>query len=780
MSVGKALPHDSARGHVTGEAAYIEDLAPLHGELWVSFAGSPVAHGRIKQIDLSAAREMAGVAGVFTHEDLGGVNHFGSIIHDEPFLAEETVHYVGQPVVVVASEDRDVALAAASAIRIEVDELPALLDVESAIEADSFIGPLRTIRSGDPETVIETAKHVIEGTFINNGQEQFYFESQACQTIPDEFGAVHVHSSTQHPTEVQAVVAEVLGLQMHQVVCQCKRMGGAFGGKESQAAIPALMTALVAQKTGKPARIVYDKHTDMRVTGKRHPYVNHYRVGFDDSGRIQAACFDFFSNGGAYADLSTAVLERTMMHVDNTCHLPNVVIRGRVCRTNLPPNTAFRGFGGPQGVATMENALQEIADHLGIDALDVRKANVYQDQDDSRNRTPYGQVVSEHVLPEILDQLEQTSDYRKRVEVVNEFNQQSRLKVKGIAMSGIKFGISFTSKFLNQGNALVNVYTDGSVQVSTGGTEMGQGLNTKIQQLVAEEFGVAFESVRLMPTSTEKNNNTSPTAASAGTDLNGTAAVMASSAIKDRLTKFAVDWFASQSEGGSHLEQENIQFREGNVSHVREGRVLETISFGELCDAARRERIDLGERAFYATPVVGFDRDTGKGAPFFYYTTGASVAEVTIDRLTGEMAIDRLDLLMDIGKMINPGIDRGQVIGGYVQGMGWCTTEDLVYDDRGHLLSTGPTTYKIPNVTDLPKTMNVDFIDNSKHDRNVRLSKAVGEPPLMLGIAPWLAAKHALSFVGDVSAGKLKLPATAEELLMCMESIKPNESPVHA
>ncbi|MEM9365115.1 MAG: xanthine dehydrogenase molybdopterin binding subunit [Planctomycetota bacterium] len=776
-SVGKAMPHDSAKGHVTGSATYVEDLLPLANELWVHFAGSPVAHGVIRSVDAGAALQMPAVVGVYTHEDLGGLNVFGSIIHDEPFLAEGTVHYVGQPVVVVAATDRDAARRAAESVVIDVEELTPVLEIEEAIRADAFIGPLRTIKAGDPDAAMATCPHVIQGTFRNNGQEQFYFESQACQAVPDEFGTLRLTSSTQHPTEIQAFVAEVLGLQMHQVVCECKRMGGAFGGKESQSAIPALMTALVAQKTGRPARVVYDKHTDMCVTGKRHPYVNQYEVGFDDSGRIHAAKFKLFSNGGAFADLSTAVLERSMMHADNTFHLPNVEIQGRVCRTNIPPNTAFRGFGGPQGVVTMENAIEEIANHLGLDSLDVRKANLYRDGDPDRNQTPYGQIVENHVLEETFDELEQSSDYRRRATEIDAFNQSQDLLVKGIALSGIKFGISFTSKFLNQGNALVNVYLDGSVQVSTGGTEMGQGLNTKIQQLVADEFGIAFESVRLMTTSTEKNNNTSPTAASAGTDLNGTAAVMACEQIKARMAKFAVQWFAQQCPGQSSPTESDIQFQDAMVFDSRADSQSEPMAFTAFCDLARRARVDLGQRAFYATPVVEFDRDTGKGAPFFYYTNGASVAEVTIDRLTGEMVVDRLDLLMDIGQMINPGIDRGQVIGGYIQGMGWCTNEELVYDASGSLLSTGPTTYKIPNITDLPPVMNVNFINNPKHDRNVRLSKAVGEPPLMLGIAPWLAAKRALASLGDVSGGKLKLPATSEELLMCMESLSTAETP---
>ena len=719
----------------------------------------PVANGRILSIDTSAATAMAGVAGVYTHEDIAGNKRFGPIFHDEAFLIEDRIDFLNQPVIVVAATTRAIARHAARSIKIRCAAATPILDIEEAIAAGSYLGPLRKIVRGDVDGGFAESEHVIEGTFRNNGQEQFYFESQACQAIPGENGQLKLISSTQNPTETQAVASEVLGLGMHQVVCECKRMGGGFGGKETQSAVPALMVGLVAQKTGRAARIVFRKDTDMLVTGKRHPYLSRYKVGFDSMGRIIAAKFDYFSNGGEYADLSTSVMERTMLHTDNAYHLPNVAISGQVCRTNLPPNTAFRGFGGPQGVVVIENVMQEIAQTLAMDALDVRLANVYRDAHESMNTTPYGQVVEDHVLPEIFQQLATTSDYRDRVAEVQRFNSQSKTHVKGIALSGIKFGISFTSKFLNQGNALVNVYTDGTVQVSTGGTEMGQGLNTKIRQLVADEFGISVEAVMLMTTSTEKNNNTSPTAASAGTDLNGTAAVLACQAIKSRMAAFAADHLALAD------APEQIRFVDGVVCGDQNE---SAVPFGKLCDAARRERIDLGQRSFYATPGVDFDRETGRGTPFFYFTTGAAVAGVTINRFTGELIVDRVDLLMDIGKAINPGIDTGQVIGGFVQGMGWCTTEELVYDGGGKLLSVSPTTYKIPNITDIPETFNVAYIDNPKHKLNVRLSKAVGEPPVMLGIAPWLAAKNAMSYLNPETIADLALPATGEANLLCM------------
>jgi xanthine dehydrogenase large subunit len=775
-STGRSIPHDSAPGHVTGTAPYVEDLPPMHRELWIDFVGSPVAAGRLKSIDAAEALAYPGVVAVYTAADqpAHGAKTFGPIFHDEPFLPDDEVSYVGQPVAFVAAESRDAARRARALVKVEVEPTEPILTILAALAAASFLGPTRHIQRGDLDAAFAHAPNEIEGTFLNNGQEQFYLESQACQAIPGEQGQLKLISSTQNPTETQAVVAEVLGLSMHQVVCECKRMGGGFGGKETQSAIPALMVGLAAQKTGRPARVVYAKDDDMRLTGKRHEYRTQYRVAFDDDGRLLAVELDFVSNGGAFADLSTSIMERTLLHADNAYHLPAVKVRGRIAKTNLPPNTAFRGFGGPQGVVVIENLLQEIAQTLGLDALDVRRRNLYVDGDPKRSVTPYGQIVRDHVLHETFDQLEHTSDYRKRLAAVEAFNATSKTQLKGLALTAIKFGISFTTKFLNQGNALVNVYTDGTVQVSTGGTEMGQGLNTKIRQMVADEFGLLPDDVILMVTSTEKNINTSPTAASAGTDLNGSAAVEACRQIKERLAAFAAKQFESL-ERGLVYSPDHVVFEDGQVYDDRDpplhGGPVRALPFGQLCDLARRDRVDLGARGFYATPGVDFNRETGRGNPFFYFTTGAAVAEVTLDRFTGDLTVDRVDMLMDIGDSINPGIDTGQLVGGFIQGMGWATTEELKYDDAGRLLSVSPTTYKIPNITDLPRDFRCDTIANPKHTINVRRSKAVGEPPLMLGVAPWLAVKHALSFVNPDALSPLQLPATNEQVLMCLTGL---------
>jgi xanthine dehydrogenase large subunit len=728
MYVGKDVPHDSARGHVTGESIYIDDIPSLPGELLVDFVNSPFAHARIRGIELP--EKIEGVAGLFTFRDLHH-NLLGPIIQDEPLLVEDVCTFIGQPIVVIAAENRGAALRAKQAIRIDFEELPPILTIDEAIAAQSFIGPTRVIRRGDADGALESAEHVLEGIFINAGQDHFYLESQAALAYPGEFGAVTVLSSTQHPTEVQEVIAHLLGINMSEVVITTKRMGGAFGGKEAQATHPAAMAALVAQKLKRPARIVYDKDLDMHATGKRHPFENRYRVGFNRAGEIVALKVDLYSDGGAYADLSPAVMARAMTHAENAYFIPNIEIRGTVCRTNMPPNTAFRGFGGPQGVATIENVIEEIAHALKKDALEIRRANVYGV--DTRNVTPYNQTLEYNTLPRLFAELTDKCDYADRMKAVRDFNASSPTHLKGMSMTAVKFGISFNTKFLNQANALVNVYLDGSVQVSTGATEMGQGVNTKIRQLVADELRVPLERVHVMPTSTEKNNNTSATAASSGADLNGKAAVDACRRIRARL--------------------DEVEQKHG------------ALTWEELVRKTYMERLSLGERGFYATERIDWDWTSGQGHPFLYFTMGTACSEVLIDRFTGELKVLRSDVLLDIGKPLNPGVDRGQCVGGFVQGMGWVTTEELRYDEKGVLLSHSPTTYKIPNINDLPEQFSLEWIDH-ENPVNIRGSKAVGEPPLLTAISIWCAVKHALTFVSNGDVPKLRLPATNEEILM--------------
>jgi len=771
-SVGENIPHDSAATHVTGRSPFIDDYPPAHGELFVDFVGSPVAHGRIRSIDVTAARQVAGIVGVYTCDDVPGHNDYGPIVKDDRVLVDEVARYIGEPIVILAGESRAALDAAKRLVKLDVERLEPILSIERAIAEQSFLGVERKIECGDVDGALAAAEHRISGTLEIGGQEHFYFESQAAVAYPEERDGLVVYSSTQHTTEVQSVVAEVCGLPLHRVTCICRRMGGAFGGKETQAAHTAAMAALVARLTGRPARCVLERDIDMAVTGKRHPFKAWYETGFTGSGRITAHVVRLVSDGGCSTDLSPSVLERAMLHSDNAYYLANVRITARIAKTNFPSNTAFRGFGGPQGVAVIENVMEEIAHVLGKDALDVRRVNLYDGP--GRDVAPYGQIVRNNVLPALVDQLRATSDYDRRRAAIDAANRadEGTLRdgfLRGLAMTMVKFGISFTKRTLNQANALVNVYLDGTVLVSTGATEMGQGVNTRIRQLVADDLGIDYDGVFVGPTNTDKNNNTSPTAASSGTDLNGAAALDATSRIKQRLAEFAAGLFADASAGVPPSADE-VVFADGYAFDRRNP--LRRIAWKELVPKAYFERVNLGERGFYATPGVEFNRETGKGHPFFYFTNGAAAAEVAIDRLTGEMRVERVDLLMDIGMPINPGIDRGQIVGGFLQGMGWVTTEELKYDAEGKLLSYSPTTYKIPNISDLPAVFNVDIFPNPDNDVSLKQSKAVGEPPLLLGLCAWSAVKNALRYAAGAAPPPLSLPATGEEILLRLTALE--------
>ena len=764
-AVGKDLPLDSAREHVTGASLFIDDIPPAHGEVLVDFLGSPVAHGRIKSIDLNEARSVPGVVALFTHRDITGHNRFGPIVKDEHLLVSDVADYLGDPVVLIVASSRAAIHDAKKRIGIDVEPLRPIFTIDDAIAAEAFIGPKRTIARGDVDAALASADQVLEGTFECGGQEHFYLESQAAIAYAGEADTITVHSSTQHPSEVQSLVAEIIGVPFNHVTVVGRRMGGAFGGKETQAAQPAAMAALVAHLLERPARVVYNKDDDMRFTGKRHPFKSWYRVGFNRDGTIIGLVVDHFSNGGCSADLSPSVLERAMLHTDNAYFIPHVRITGRVCRTNLPSNTAFRGFGGPQGVACMEGIIESIAKALRTDALEIRRRNCYGAGE--RAVTPYGQIVENNTLPEIFDKLSRTSDYAKRRADIDTFNQNSPTHLRGLAMTAVKFGISFTKKTLNQANALVNIYTDGSVTVSTGATEMGQGVHTRVRQIVADELGVPFESVLTGVTSTDKNHNTSPTAASSGTDLNGAAAADACARLRARLSEFCAQHVFANAEDGITPSPTDVAFENGYVWDRRAPQ--HRMTFQQVVCRAYVERVNLGERGFYATPGVDFNRETGKGHPFLYFTNGAAVSEVLIDRFTGELKLTRVDLLMDAGVPINPGIDRGQITGGFIQGVGWVTTEELKYRaDTGELLSHSPTTYKIPNIGDLPPVFNIDLLENPDNTVSLHRSKALGEPPLLLGISAWAAAKDALSYVSGEEIPDLKIPATGEQILMLL------------
>lgn len=760
-----SIPHDSSWGHVTGQSVFIDDRPPLRGEVLVGLVGSPVAHGRLLSLDAEPALAIPGVLGVYTAADLHH-NIWGTIIQDQPMLADSELSFVGEPIAVVAAESQEALRAGIKAVKLEIETLPAILSIREARHQQAFIAVERTIRRGQPEALFDTAPHTLSGVFENKGQDHFYLESHCCVVYPGERGQLEVHSSSQHPTEVQHLVAETLGLKQHQVVSIVKRMGGGFGGKESQAAPFAAYAGLVALRLKRPARLVLTKDEDMISTGKRHPFQTDYKVAFDNDGRILGAEIHLFSDGGAFADLSTSVLERAMLHSDNAYYLPEAWITGRICKTHTPPNTAFRGFGGPQGVAVIEHILEEIAIYLKKDAFDVRRLNCYQGD---RDTTPYGQKVENNVLPELFDKLLESADYRARREAINRFNAASRTQLKGLAMTAVKFGISFTTRFLNQGNALVNIHRDGTIQISTGATEMGQGVNTKMRQIVALQFGLPPEQVMVMPTSTERNHNTSPTAASSGTDINGAAAELACEQIKRRLAA-CVDFHFRHPQLGP-LEEIEIDEKQ-SVDHIafENGEIFDRnqperrIAFDEAVNLAYLNRISLSGYGHYKTPGIGFDKEKGVGHPFLYFTNGVAVSEVLIDRFTGEMKVQQADILMDLGRPINEAIDYGQVTGAFVQGMGWASTENLVYNPEGHLLSHSPTTYKIPNVQDTPRIFNVALLPNDE-PKNVRGSKAVGEPPLLLGISVWAAAKNALSYLSADALPELNIPACSESLL---------------
>lgn len=780
--------HESSRSYVTGEAEYIDDRALYGDEVFVDVFYSTIAYGRIKEIDISQAMKTKGVLAIYQAKDLHE-NLWGNIFKDQPLLAEDFVQYAGEPILIIVAENRNCLLRAKQKIKVDYEELQPVLSISEARFRKQFIGLKREIQSGDVESALKSSPHRLHGVIKMQGQDHFYFESQACIAYPKEDGQIEVHASSQHPSEVQQMVAEALGLKFHQVVCIVKRMGGAFGGKESQAGPFAVYASLVAKKLNRPARLILNKDDDMQITGKRNPFENEYDVGFDDNGKILAAKFNFFSDGGAYADLSTAIMERAMLHCDNAYFIPNLFVSGQVCKTNTAPNTAFRGFGGPKGMLSIENVIEEIALFLKKDAFDLKQLNVYK----QNHQTHYGQVIEDNILPELFQKIRLTSDYEQRRNQIiadnKKSDQEGQALIRGMAATAIKFGISFTTRFLNQANALVNVFPDGSIQVSTGATEMGQGVHTKIAQMVAEAFSVSVSNVRVMSTSTEKNSNTSATAASSGSDLNGNAALVACELIKSRLSLVAEQVlsrpieFRGRKQAGSggapeivideHLSSSmkcSMIFKEGEVIDPQS---QNRISFVELLQEAYLNRISLSGYGFYRYPGIYFNKETGKGNPFFYFTNGVAVSEISLDRYTGEVKVLRTDILMDLGRPLNEEIDRGQISGAFVQGMGWLTTEKLFYNEKGILKTYSPSTYKIPSVHDIPRDFRIDFMDSSENqniklDKNLRGGKAVGEPPLMLSISVWAAIKDAIANQTQ-KIPNLSVPASQEVILMCLQ-----------
>ncbi len=772
MSVGQSVNHDSAIGHVTGSSVFVEDRLKFQNEVFVGVIGAPISKGQITRIDFSEALKIKGVVAGFTGLDIPH-NKWGTIVPEQPVLAYEKIGYIDEPVALLVCISEDVFMHAKKLVVISFKEEKAILNIDDAIKENSWLCQAKPFVRGDVDSELKKSKHQMKGIFECGGQEHFYMESQATIAYPLENGQIEVHSSSQHPTETQHVVAHSLGLDFSQVVCIVKRMGGGFGGKESQAAHFAAMAGLVAYKLNRPARLALSKDDDMMMTGKRHPFKNFYEVGFDSEGKITALKVFIVANGGAYVDLTPSILDRAMFHMDGCYYLPSCYIEGKAVRTNQHSNTAFRGFGGPQGNMTMESLIEDIANFLKVDASLVRMKNLYGTID--RNITPYNQLVENNVLPELFQKLYESSGYEKRRNEVNSFNSQNKNKLRGLSMTGAKFGIAFTTKFLNQGNALVNLHLDGTVQVSTGATEMGQGVNTKMQQIAASAFGISHKKVVVMPTSTEKNHNTSPTAASSGADINGAAVLKACESIKDTLrwvfmnlhSGILYDGIKTMPPLDLNQDLSHIEFVNSEVIDTKKNLKMDFVT---LLNKAYLNQFSLGGYAFYKTPDLGFDKSTGQGRAFNYFTNGAAVSEIEIDTFTGELKVLRVDILMDLGRPINPGIDRGQVMGAFTQGMGWVTTEQLFYHDSGKLLSHSPTTYKIPNIQDTPRKFNLDFLPNDSNIRNVVRSKAVGEPPLLLGSSVWTAAKNALSYRAQKKIPNITSPATNEVILMELAS----------
>ncbi len=741
-AVRQPLRHDSAEGHVAGSALYVDDLPEAPGTLHLAFGLAVDGHARLTGLDLAAVRAAPGVVAVLTAADIPGENNVGPVFHDDRLFAENGILYPGQPLFVVAATGTRAARVAARLATAETEPLPALVTIAEALAAGSELEDAQIMARGDAQAALASAPHRLQGSVEMGGQEHFYLEGQAALATPGEGGQLHVVSSTQHPSEVQHLIATLLGLRSADVTVEVRRMGGAFGGKETQAAAYAAACALVAAKTGHPAKIRADRDDDMAMTGKRHDFTADYDVGFDGAGRIEGIRITLAARCGATVDLSLAISDRAMFHADNCYFLPAVEIVSHRLKTHTVSNTAFRGFGGPQGMMAIERAMDAIAAHLGLDPLAVRQANLYGP---GRDLTPYHMTVEDNVAPEIIAELAESAGYAARREAVAAFNASHRILRKGLALTPVKFGISFTTTHLNQAGALVLVYADGSIHLNHGGTEMGQGLMIKVAQVVADVFAVPIGHVKVSATRTDKVPNTSATAASSGSDLNGMAAKNAAETIKQRLDAFA----ANEPDSASW-------------------------SFPELCRRAHLARVSLAATGFYATPKIHYDRAAHRGRPFLYFAYGAALSEVVIDTLTGEHRVVAVDILHDVGRSLNPAIDLGQIEGGFIQGMGWLTTEELVFDARGRLLTHAPSTYKIPTASDRPPHMDIRIFERGENaEATIHRSKAVGEPPLMLAISVFSALTQAVAAAApEKGLPKLDAPATPQRILAAIDELR--------
>jgi xanthine dehydrogenase large subunit len=755
----EATAHESAHLHVSGHAKYTDDIALPADVLYGAFGLSSVAHARIRTLDLTPVLAMPGVVTVASAKDVPGENNYGSVVHDDPIFAERQVQYAGQSLFAVAASSYLGARKAARGARIEYDPLPAILGIREALAAQSFVLPTQRLVRGEPDRMLDRAPHRRQGTVSIGGQDHFYLEGQIAIAIPQEDGALLVHSSTQHPTEIQQLVAHALRRRANQITVQCRRMGGGFGGKETQPALLATAAAVLSHKTGRAVKLRIDRDTDMLLTGKRHDFIADFDVGYDGRGRIVALKVMLASRCGYSADLSGAINDRAMLHVDNAYFLEHVEIISHRCKTHTVSNTAFRGFGGPQGMVVVEQILDEIARHLKLDTLAVRRENLYGVG--QRDVTPYGQKLEDNVIPDIVGRLSVEGAYERRRAAVAQWNASGPVVRRGLALTPVKFGISFTSTNLNQAGALVHVYADGTVLLNHGGTEMGQGLFTKVAQVVAREFGLPLTSIRVSATDTSKVPNTSATAASSGSDLNGKAAQAAAQSIRHRLVQFACETYG--------VTADQVRFAQGRV-HIGD----RELPFSELTQQAYRGRISLSSTGFYRTPKIAWDKATMTGRPFFYFAYGAAISEVAVDTLTGETQLQSVDILHDVGASLNTAIDMGQVEGGFLQGVGWLTSEELWWDSKGELKTHSPSTYKIPTARDWPARARVRLLEGAKNSEDtIYRSKAVGEPPLMLAISVLHAIRDAIASCGAAGAvAQLSAPATPQAVLSAINALR--------
>lgn len=741
-----------SESHYTGKTEFVDDCLPLASEVIVGIVGAPYASGRLMCIEVAGCLDVPGVRGVFTSRDFAE-NHWGAIKKDQPFLVSDEIGYKGEPVVAIAADTYEALWEAKRRVKIEVIQSTPVLSIKEAFDQDLILYHGKHFRRGNVESVLLSAPARLEGQLSLGGQEHFYLEPQSSIAIPIEGRCLKIVSATQHPTETQQECALATGLGFQQVHCEVRRLGGGFGGKESQATHFAGIAALVAHKLQRPARLILNRDDDFRMTGKRHPFFAKYEVGFDDQGRILALKIRLVADGGAYTDLSPSILDRALYHVDGAYFLDCFDLTGCVVKTNTPSNTALRGFGGPQGNLVIENIIEEVAQALNCDSVKVRKQNLYGRLD--RQLTPYGQIFENNQLHILYDKVLMSSQYDVRRQEIERLNQSNKDEVRGLALSFTKFGISFTSRFLNQGSCLLHLQTDGSAQVSTGAVEMGQNVRLKLAKIIERELGIPIEKVEVLTTSTERNANTSPTAASSGTDINGMATLIAARQVKENLISLLEHWRETEEwhelKGSSKGELHSWHFYEGEVTH----KTGKCISIQELFTKARQMRVSLSSLGHYKTPDLEY-------SPFYYFTQGACVSEVIVDLRTGQVKVLAADIIMDLGQSLDEKIDRGQIAGAFIQGMGWMMMEELVFDQEGTLKTHSPSTYKIPLMTDLPQRFHIDLIANTEFKKNIFHSKAVGEPPLLLSASVWLAIKNALSY--RVEKPHLKVPATPENV----------------